>query len=377
MDASDAALNADYAKICRDVTLEFAVKGVISLEGASVAGDLILSSKRIDKVSPAPATGAILRLQRADIRGALDLHELPKDAKTEVDLSDASCNVLKKNIPRRPQLKQRLTQLTRKLQQKFERKPDPELMQKLKLEGFVYRRIESQGDPRAQLNWLREQLRAAKKERRGEYRPQPYRQFANSLRAHGHDADARKCLISMAKDRRKSADLSWPSRAWQRILWCTIRNGHEPLRALYFLLGLWVIGFLAFGWGYQKHVLAPSDHYAYDDLTHDKALPGQYVPFCAPIYAIDTGLPIISLGERDRWYPRAVLTKIPKTEAHSPLYGNVCEASFTRRWDPDGKWIDASTLATLLAVGRWVYVVLGWFFASMLVAGISGLVGRE
>jgi hypothetical protein len=191
----------------------------------------------------------------------------------------------------------------------------------------------------------------------------------------------------MAEDRRKFASLSWASRAWQWALWITIRNGHQPLRALYFLLGLWAIGFLAFGWGYQKRVMQPSDAAAFKDFSEGKPLPGQYDPFCATVYAIDSVLPIISLGQRDRWHPRAPPTTASQTtaaqataaqtEEHSSPYGFFCEASFTGHWDPHGKWVEPSTFATSLAILRWAWVVLGWFFASMLVVGISGLVRRE
>ena len=372
--ANGRALNANYTKIGRDVILELAIEGMISLEGASIAGDLTLSSKRISEASPAPAACATLNLQRANIMGTLDLEDMPKKVgktkkyvKTEVNLGDASCAVFRKHVL------------------------NPGEEHKLELHGFAYRRIEGQ-EPKAQLEWLRQQLRAAQQERRGLFRPQPYRQFANSLRAHGHDAEARACLISMAKDRRMRANLSWPSRAWQWVLWITIRNGHQPLRALYFLIGLWAIGFVAFGWGYQKHVMEPSDKYAYEDLIKNHVgLPGQYDPFCALVYAVDSILPIVSLGQRDRWHPRAPpttavqttaaqttapQTATPQTKEHGSLYGFFCEASFTLNWDPHQNWAE-STLATSLAVLRWALVVLGWFFASMLVVGISGLVGRE
>lgn len=268
-----------------------------------------------------------------------------------MDLGDTSCNVLRKDVSNPGE-------------------------HKLELHGFVYRRIEGKEHPKAQLEWLRQQLRAAQQKGRGQFRPQPYRQFANSLRAHGHDAEARACLIRMAEDRRKFANLGLASRAWQLVLWTTIRNGHQPLRALIFLFGLWAIGFVAFGWGYQKHVMEPSDKYAYDDLTQRKALPGQYDPFCALVYAVDSILPIISLGQRDRWHPRAPPTTAPQTTEHGSLYGFFCEASFTVDWDQHQKWAE-STLATSLAVLRWALVVLGWLFATMLVAGIAGLVGRE
>ena len=118
------------------------------------------------------------------------------------------------------------------------------------------------------------------------------------LRSQGHDAEAKNILIGMAEDRRKWGDLSRSSRAWQWVLWITIRNGHQPLRALYALFILWGIGFIAFGWGYQKLVMLPSDKFAYESFASGQSLPGNYDPFCAPVYAIDTSLPIIASSSR-------------------------------------------------------------------------------
>ncbi len=373
--AKRVALNAAGAKIAGNANLGIQVEGGISFESASIARDLTLASKWIEELYHNPRLSAKLNVQRANISGALNLVGMQTGPETEVNLSDASCDVLADELigdsPSWP--------------------PNGKLM----LDGFVYRRIEKPGRPADRLDWIRRQLPKEVKERRGRFRPQPYRQLASVLRAQGHDAEAKAVLIGMAKDRRKWAELGRASRAWQWALWITIRNGHQPLRALYPLLILWAIGFLAFGWGYQKHVMAPSDRFAYEELAHGRPLPGQYEQFCALVYAVDTALPIISLGQRDRWHPSAPPTKrgdseppgrvlltvdpspTPAKTGDSEPRAFLCEARFAQHWDPHGKWIESSTLATALDAFRWVYIPLGWFFATMLLAGVSGLVGRE
>jgi hypothetical protein len=76
---------------------------------------------------------------------------------------------------------------------------------------------------------LRRQLLTDMAHRGARFRPQPYGQLASALRAQGLDADAKAVLIGMALDRRKWGGLR--SRAWQWVLWATIRNGYQPIPA--------------------------------------------------------------------------------------------------------------------------------------------------
>jgi len=115
---------------------------------------------------------------------------------------------------------------------------------------------------------------------------------------------------------------------------------------------------------------------AYDDFKRTQALPGQYDPFCALAYAIDTSLPIINFGQREKWHPRFVQTEIKASlplDTQSNVYSFLCEADFARNWN----LVSPPTLAFLLTLYRWVHLAFGWFLATMFLAGISGLVGRD
>jgi hypothetical protein len=183
-----------------------------------------------------------LFLRGAEIKGDLDLVGMEIGANTVVDLRDASCGVLIDAIECWPSAGN------------------------LVLDGFTYRRLR---DPltEARLDWLRRQLPVDKKARLGQFRPQPYRQLAGVFREQGLEAEGKAVLIGLAEDRRKWAAFGHFWKMWQLVLWITIRNGYQPMRAFYGLLLLWLIGFLTFGWGYQSGVMVPSERFAYEEYA--------------------------------------------------------------------------------------------------------------
>ena len=349
--ANGPALNADRAKIGGIVFLcdDFQAEGEVSLAGATVRGNVVIANGRSAVTDGTPTFS--LTLYGARIDGALNMRGLRCARDTVVNLEDTSCNVL------------------------IDEKEGWPSAGNLILDGFVYRRLSDPLTPAIRLDWLRRELPSDEGERRGRFRPQPYRQLAGVLRAQGLDTEAKAVLIGMAQDRRKWANLGTLSRFWQFIMWITIRNGYQPQRAGYGLLVLWLVGFLAFGLGYQMQVMAPSERFAYDGFAQG-ALPGYYEPFCALVYSIDTSLPIIGFGQKDRWHPRLMETP-PPLGGNDGVSGPLCKADFTRRLDPNSVWVSRATLATSLEVYRWFHLAFGWFLATMLLAGISGLVGRE
>jgi len=275
------------------------------------------------------------------------------------------------------------------------------------LDGFVYRRLFNPGVMvrgrvrrlyhrlcgRAVENtriddWLRRQLPANQNPSYTQFRPQPYRQLAAVLRAQGLDRDAKTVLVEMARDRRKWGEEGSRLRQW--LLWATIRNGYQPIRAGLLLIVLWIFGCVAFGLGYNARVMVP----IYKDLNIAKELnptvaapslaPANFESFCAAIYAIDTSLPIISLGQRERSHPAVPkeLVGTPPPDAHG---GVLCDARIIGRWFRHvmSRWFHQTearatdVIASFLFWFRWGYIAVGWFLTAMFLAGISGLVGRE
>ena len=137
---------------------------------------------------------------------------------------------------------------------------------------------------------------------------------------------------------------------------------------------LWILGFILFGAAYEAGAMVPSEKEAFREFMKDGAVPASYEPFCAPIYAIDTSLPIISFGQRDKWHPVGAGKdiKVPEHGIEKTFDAVVCQASFTRGW--------AERTPLLIACFkwlRWIYLATGWFLTTMFVAGVSGLVGRD
>ena len=133
----------------------------------------------------------------------------------------------------------------------------------------------------------------------------------------------------------------------------TIGYGYEPLRAL-----CWIVGFVIFGLSYRGGLLAPSDS-------------NRSGPFCAAVYSVNTFVPLIDLGQRDHWIPRSAPAAHRADSWAGPLGRLLCDAAIVdvlpRSWMPS---------ATFLSFFRWSYILFGWFFTTIFVAGVTGLVRR-
>ena len=188
-------------------------------------GATVRANVQIENSQPAVTdSAATFDLYGARIDGTLNIWGLRCARDTVVNLESASCNVL------------------------VDAKEGWPSAGNLRLDGFVYRRLRHPLNSAIRLDWLRRELPSDERKRRDQFRPQPYRQLAAVLRAQGFDAEAKEVLIGMAKDRRRWAELRTMSRFWQWILWIIIRNGHQPLRAGLWLLGLWLVGFPRLAW---------------------------------------------------------------------------------------------------------------------------------
>ena len=109
------------------------------------------------------------------------------------------------------------------------------------------------------------------------------------------------------------------------LLWHTTRNGYQPLRAFAVLAVLWAISFGLFQAGQEYALMGPTDRVAFAELAKGDPLSGSYPRFNAAVYAIDISLPIISLGERDKWQPLAspLVTPAPQGVSNEIMKGEI------------------------------------------------------
>jgi hypothetical protein len=329
------------------------VKGKIVFFGAVIGRDLQFCGTDLSG-----DLGGSLEIEGTEIKGTFVLRRLRLHDNSKINLTDTSCGLFTDDVDSWPQ-------------------PG-----KLTLDGFVYRRLTRPKDAKRRHEWLLRQLPADKSRRVGSFRPQPYQTAAQVFRAQGLPEQARKLMIYLAVDRRRWTNQTRRSRVWQFILWLLMKNGYCPLCALGWLVLWWSVGFLAFGLGYQAHVLMPLDKGALDYFTANGDVPASYEPFCAFSYAVDSALPIVSLGQRDKWHVAFPETAIPEQRPirlmpRNSLYTFLCQANFFQGWVKAAPSPSAEILATYLTVFRWFFVPIGWFLTTMMVAGVAGLVARE
>ena len=229
----------------------------------------------------------------------------------------------------------------------------------LVLDGFTYQRLLDQtSDVENRLRWFHHQKRPSRKDKNGVLRTQPYAQLAKIYREQGNEEGARKTLISLQDDLLQYGQMPWPNRLGRLLLKVTMAYGYKPLRALWFIAAFVLAGYFVFGWAYQLGKMSPTNG------NRNGALQMPAEPFCALAYAIDTFVPIIDLGQRANWHP--VNEAQP---AASPSHSStIC----------GGPQLPGSLhMPSWFVRGfRWLDIAAGWFFTSLFVAGITGLVRK-
>jgi hypothetical protein len=346
----DTALSADGAVVKKDVFFDngFRADGDVSLSGIQIGGDLVCGA--------AIFLGTV-SAERASLKGLLFWRNISDSSRVGLDLIDASVDALV---------------------------DDPESWPKpgrLELDGFVYRRFSGNAptDAKSRLNWL---------SRQEPLKPQPYRQLATVLRNEGDDVGARHVLFEMESRRRDHEDRKPISRPhaviakllavkslhrilnpvirsyrpfWSWTLRKTIGYGYHPVWALWWLLGLTLLGSTFYLGGYSIGSMVPTDKIAYCAFKQDRQLlPRYYEHFHASMYSLENSFPLVKLGQVDHWQPDP-----------SPQHFAV------RIWRWPSSFAVWISIAAFLRWFRWFQILLGWVLATLFVAGVTGIVRRD
>jgi hypothetical protein len=161
---------------------------------------------------------------------------------------------------------------------------------------------------------------------------QPYLQLAATYRAAGADSVARRILFEMRKREwsERTAAPDGPSSPAQRVrrhllslvgalYRRTVGYGYRLQLALYWLVGLWLAGFLVFGY------LAPADKPSpqpvvtsgltrecvvaeHSDPVSDQ--PGYCGRFSPALYSLDLLVPVVDLGQKSSWHYRSLTLQV-------------------------------------------------------------------
>jgi hypothetical protein len=146
----------------------------------------------------------------------------------------------------------------------------------LDVDGFEFQALGNDVPVAERLRWLAAALGPR------QYLPGPYEQLASAYRGEGREEEAEQVL--MARQRRRYASLGVAGRVWGELQRCTVGFGYRPWLAVAWLGLFWVLG----GWWFSLHPLTRIDT-------------GQLPVWNPWLYAADTLLPIINLGEDGYW----------------------------------------------------------------------------
>lgn len=318
--ADNTALNFDSSSIGGTAVLStgFHGEGVVRLVSSQIEGDLRCDGATFERG---------LVAERAVVRGALFWRDIGNSDSVMLDLLHTSVDSLSDDVKSWPPCGN------------------------LQLHGFVYSLIawSSERHADARLDWL---------SRLKQFTPQPYRQLARVLNEEGDEDGARKVLYELASLRARE-DASWATRIWNFLLKVVIGYGYYPSWAIAWLAGLILIGFLFFSFAFRAGIMVPTEKTAYTSFENDRRVPSYYEGFYAFVYSAENSLPIVKLGQADRWQVE------PNLEAQVPESSHKLDF-----------WTPPPLITNSLRVFQWCQIALGWFFTTMGIAGIAGLVRK-
>ncbi len=185
----------------------------------------------------------------------------------------------------------------------------------LRLSGLTYERLHSNTDDDRdlvfthRLDWIKGQYKDPERPTCAEFDPQPFNQYAKILRDRGQVDDADRVLIEMREMRLKAHVDRSSMHFFQKFLGLTSRFGYSGIRAV-MTLAIWVLmGTIMYGthafmgnFGPAEDVVRGQHQTMLDTRvsipgviqTRTRGCPGMI----APLYAIDTLLPVVELGQR-------------------------------------------------------------------------------
>jgi len=229
-----------------------------------------------------------------------------------------------------------------------------------------------------------------------DFNTESYAQLAKVFQQAGDDDGARLVLRRLSELQEKHDHRFWYLRP-QFWLRAAIGYGYRPILAVWYSLVLGVIGWIIYRRSYLAGSLVPRDKDAYGKLKDDGVLPSYYPRFYPLVMSVENSLPLVKLGQTDKWQPdpgeptvgrryeeeRAILPKWTRAQVFLPLR-RICSEVLLQtglRPGPTGMSIETplSRFATSPKCVRrfiWVQILLGWLFATLFVAGVTGLIKR-
>jgi hypothetical protein len=229
---------------------------------------------------------------------------------------------------------------------------------RLRLDGFTYWGFTGvqQASASQRLHWIRSQYqprlpepwedtpagRSRASGRAGDFAAQPYQQLMQAFQRVGRETGARAAAIALRRDRRKYGHLAWYRKIWDWILDISIGYGYRIWRIAAGLAILFAAVLVFIRVAEQNNAFeAVQNATLLHPVPSATRCENGYPCFSALGYTIDTVIPLIDVHQADYWAPNA------KTS-----WGTAC--------------VYISYAGT----------ALGWLFATLALAGATGIVRR-
>ena len=354
----DIALSLDGAKLHDYVCLKgLRTTGEIRLVGANLASGLDCSGAVLK------TTGNALFLDRANIRGSVYLNNLRSDGAVRMAASKIETNLYCGGA-KLPELYCRNMKLAGELwwggihdaehtkldltgavlRYLLDDKNSWPSKNKLKLNALVYEDLYSHTsatseqwqnnklpdplslDANERIEWLKLQPNDK------EIEPQPWFELSKLLEARGKKKDAKHVIHTLRLE--QATQYAFARRCWAIAVAWLEEDLFRVLRPLAILIALG----LCLYWPAQ-HAIAPTDRAVYLEWAQGQPFQRAYPKFQPLIYTIENALPVIKLGQDDKWGPDPY---------HRPLFFY---------------WI--------LSGFRWILIAAGWLQAALLAAAIN------
>jgi hypothetical protein len=349
--SSGVALGAEIAKFGGPVSLNnnFSPEGEVRLVNAQIRGDLDCGGGKFQNPVNAaiPGSGVALNAKGINIEGSMFLREgfsavgavklgnaritrsfsSDKAAFESLDLIDAFAGSIVDDEESWPQAG------------------------KLSLDGFVYGRISGGPlDAYKRLEWLGRQPPS--------FARQPYRQLASILGNAGDDLGARQVLSKMQRTAWEQS--GWPLRPISHLLRFTIGYGYFPLRAVWLLLALVLIGSSVYYVAYNMGSIVPIQKESYASFEAHCYPTNEYERFHTIPYSLENSFPLVKLGLQDKWVPAPEARVLACSSA-----GWSCPA------------LQVVSAPWLVRWFRWIQICLGWVLTTLFVGGVTGILRKN
>jgi len=250
-----------------------------------------------------------------------------------------------------------------------------------------------------------------------DFNTESYVQLAKVLQQSGDDDGARLVLQTAAERQAKHGHPYWYLRP-DNWFAASIGYGYRPIWAAGYISIMSALGWIIYRRGYLAGTMVPTDKDAYNDVKSNHCLPPHYAPFAPLILSLENSLPLVKLGQADKWQPDAgsssQTTAPPNRNPLSPTDQAAVEHQVggdslahdklnaerrhpvlaVRRWGRSilltaGLQADASGRMPTTSLRRrgtspkflkwfiWIQILLGWLFATLFVAGYTGIVRKQ